>query len=440
MPLNRNLRLSILDGGFYSFMVGLGETYIAAYLLAKGYSAIAASLISTVPLLIGGLLQLLTPLLLPRMGSYKRWVVKTSFIQGLSLLVLASTAFLDLSVYWIFLIVSLYWAGGMSTGPAWNSWMTELVPTDIQIRYFSFRSTVSSAFVFLGLVIGGILLHQKQADSSELLNMFFNIFAVAALCRFVSSFFLSQQTETELSRKTILNQSLHNVFKNSLQQKNLLLFIFVFLFGVHFSSCFFNPFMLKELKLDFSNYMFLLASSFLAKMASQSLCHRLVSKLSLQRVFLISTLGIVPLPLIWIFDQSFYYLLFMQFVSGFMWGLYEVCIFLILFSRVPTEKRTATLSVYNLLQTSAMAFGSTIGAVVFNNVDHNAYYSVFAISTALRFLSIAFFPGFKIKPTDLKSIFVIKPSGERLSRGEVPQIILEDAPSHDVKKSKRSVS
>lgn len=441
MPLNRNLRLSILDGSFYSFMVGLGETYIAAYMIAKGYSAVAASLISTIPLLFGGLFQLLTPIFIHKVGSYKKWVIRSSSLQGLSLIVLATTAYFDVSVYWVFAIVSMYWAGGMSTGPAWNSWMTELVPSNIQVQYFSMRSMISSGFVLAGIISGGFLLHFYQ-NSEELLGMFFNLFLVAGMCRLISSYFLNMQTETEVSRKTIQSQSLSNVFKTTYgsNQKNLLLFIFIFLFAVHFSSCFFNPFMLKELNLSFMSYMSLLAVSFVAKMFSQFCCHKLVNKLTLDRVFLISTLGIVPLPLVWIFDQNIYYLGAMQFISGFMWGLYEVCIFLILFSTVTAEKRTATLSVYNLLQTTGMVLGSTLGAVLFHNSSHQAYTNVFLVSTFLRFAAIMFFPGFKLHSAKIKSLLVLKPSGERLSRGEAPRIIIDASTKSEDIKTKRSVS
>lgn len=427
MEFNRNLRLSIYDGAFYSFMVGIGETYISAYMIAKGYSTVASSLISTVPLLLGGLLQLLSPHFIHKMGSYKKWVTKTSLLQGLSFLILALTANTQLSVYWIFAIVSIYWAGGMSTGPAWNSWMTELVPASIQVKYFSIRSTISSVFVLLGLMTGGFLLHIYSQSSEELLNMFFYLFMISGLCRVASSFLLSLQSETELSRKTIQSQSLKKIFKTTYdsQQKNLLLFVFIFLFGVHFSSCFFNPFMIKELKLNFTQYMILLASSFLAKIFAQSIVHKLIHKITLERVFFISALGIVPLPLAWILNQNYYYLFGMQFLSGFTWGLYEVCIFLTLFSTVSIEKRTAILSMYNLFQTLGIVIGSSLGAVLFHNTDIHAYWNVFIISTGLRFLAIAFFPGFKIPASKLKSIFTIKPYGERLGRGDTPQIILD---------------
>lgn len=438
MSLDKNLKLSIADGCFYSFMVGLGETYIAAFMLAKGYSALSASLISTLPLLLGGILQLFSPLFIARFKSYKKWVVKTSFTQGLSLIILSATAFLDLSVYWIFFIVSLYWAGGMSTGPAWNSWMTELVDEKIKLKFFSLRSTLSSFSVLIGLVVGGIFLQKSE----DLLSTFFILFFVAGLCRMTSSYFLSQHTESEKSCQTIQENTLRTVFKSTLSsnQKGLLLFILIFLLGVHFSSCFFNPFMLKELKLSFQTYMFLLSSSFIAKVISQSVSKKIIERVGLKKALLISALGIVPLPLVWVFNHSFEYLLAMQFLSGFMWGLYELVIFLIIFSEVPVSQRTNTLSIYNLIQTGGMVLGSTLGGILFNNIGANPYYSVFIGSTILRFIAIGFFPGIKINKMHLKNIFIIKASGERLSRGEAPQIVVDKIAPVVVKESKPNAS
>src|ERR671911_456001 len=46
------------DGGTYSVMVGLGETYLAAFVLALGLGERAAGLIAGAPMLAGAVLQL----------------------------------------------------------------------------------------------------------------------------------------------------------------------------------------------------------------------------------------------------------------------------------------------------------------------------------------------------------------------------------------------
>src|ERR1700677_4597952 len=59
--LRRNLCSSTGDGVTFSLMVGLGETYLPAFVLALGLGDVAAGLITTVPLAAGAVLQLVSP-------------------------------------------------------------------------------------------------------------------------------------------------------------------------------------------------------------------------------------------------------------------------------------------------------------------------------------------------------------------------------------------
>ena len=57
-----------------SLMVGVGETYLPVFVLALSGSQLACGLVTTVPLVIGAVLQLGSPWLMRRCGSYRRWV------------------------------------------------------------------------------------------------------------------------------------------------------------------------------------------------------------------------------------------------------------------------------------------------------------------------------------------------------------------------------
>src|SRR6187431_394534 len=61
-----DMRASIGDAAAYSVMVGIGETYFAAFALAIGAGETFAGLIATLPMLAGASLQLATPWALKR--------------------------------------------------------------------------------------------------------------------------------------------------------------------------------------------------------------------------------------------------------------------------------------------------------------------------------------------------------------------------------------
>src|SRR6516164_11207901 len=73
--LRKNLRNSVSDGAAFSVMVGIGETYFPAFVLALGMGEIAAGLVASVPLLVGAVLQMISPAAVAWLGSNRRWVI-----------------------------------------------------------------------------------------------------------------------------------------------------------------------------------------------------------------------------------------------------------------------------------------------------------------------------------------------------------------------------
>src|SRR5687768_4615550 len=137
----QDLAASTGDAIGYSLMVGMGETYFAAFALALGTGQTFAGLLSTLPQLAGATFQLITPWAVRRLGSYRTWVVLSCSAQAASLLVLALAAFFSggLAAATVFLAVTMYWAAGLSAGPAWNTWIEEVVPKRLRTGYFACR-------------------------------------------------------------------------------------------------------------------------------------------------------------------------------------------------------------------------------------------------------------------------------------------------------------
>ncbi|MDH5566151.1 MAG: hypothetical protein OEY15_05705, partial [Myxococcales bacterium] len=131
--MQRDLRAIVGDGVSFSVMVGLGESYLAAFVLAAGLGAVAAGLVTTVPLLAGSVLQLSTPAGVRLLRSHRRWVVLCAVLQAASFLPLIGGALLGrVSYATVFLAAAAYWGFGMGTGPAWNTWVGAIVPPNMR--------------------------------------------------------------------------------------------------------------------------------------------------------------------------------------------------------------------------------------------------------------------------------------------------------------------
>jgi len=192
--LRRDLRLITGDGVAVALMIGLGEANLAAFALALGFSEVKAGLLTTLPLLAGSVIQLITPRAVKRVGSLKRWVTGCVFAQAFALLPLTIAALVGaIPGSLLVMLASLYWAAGMSAGPPWNTWVGAIVPERVRARYFGFRSRLLQMGVVIGLAITGVVLELGDRHDRELLG-FAVIFALAMAARLFSSQLMIRQS------------------------------------------------------------------------------------------------------------------------------------------------------------------------------------------------------------------------------------------------------
>jgi len=421
--LRRNLKAMNADGFSFSVMVGIAETYVPAFVLARGLGELNAALIATVPVLLGSILQLLAPMALQRLKSYRRFVVMTASIQASSMLVLMCMALMPHVPAWaVFVPATLYWAAGLSTGPAWNTWVEYLVPQKIRSGFFARRSLMCHVGVLLGLIAGGLFLRWSVAHEMTV-AVFAVLFGIGAIGRFVSAGMLARQTEHATSCGT-------NHFHNPLEENDeytqadedtdapsimsakarfaaviqavkkpgsagrLILFLMAVQTAVHVSGPYFNPYMLRILKLSWMEYMGLLSLGFIGKMISLPWAGRFANRFGPDRLLWVGSIGIVPVSAMWFFSQNIFWLASIQIVSGLVWGCYELAMLLQFFRQIPGERRVAVLTLYNLGNSAAMVFGTVIGGVILNALGRgmDAYLTLFVVSGCMRFFALLAMP------------------------------------------------
>ncbi len=399
------------DGFSFSVMVGIAETYLPAFVLARGLGDLTAAMVATVPVLLGSVLQMFAPFLLQRLRSYRLFVVTTATIQACSMLMLMGMAFLKHLPAWaVFVPATLYWAAGLSTGPAWNLWAEQLVPQRIRSGFFARRSRLCQIGVLIGLVSGGLLLRWSVAHDLTV-AVFAILFGAGALGRFISAAMLARQTEVLHSanvkpatgeetrfEKITAREKLFNVLRTMRHPGaagRLVLFLMAVQTAVHISGPYFNPFMLKVLRLSWVDYMGLLSLGFIGKILSLPWAARFANRWGAERLLWVGSVGIVPISAMWFISQSIWFLACVQILSGLVWGCYELAMLLQFFRQIPAERRVAVLTVYNLGNSAAMVAGTFIGAFILNTLgrDHHAYVMVFVASGLFRFSALLALPG-----------------------------------------------
>jgi len=394
--LRRDLVISTVDAIAYSVMVGCGEMYLGAFVLALGLGPLVVGLVASVPLLVGAVVQLAAPLAVHHVGGRRPWVVLCVSLQAASLLPLAWWGWQGTAEPWQLLAAaSVYWTAGMAAFPAWTGWMAALVPVRVRTAYFARRNRLGQLAVLLAFVLGGIVLRAEDARQSPLTGFSF-LFLVAAAARVFSSCCLWacreprrrwQERAAARGPQTVrarIAAGLHDL--TSGPGGPLVAFVCCFTFGLQFAGPYFTPYMLEALGFSYGQYLVVFGAGFLIKAIVLPTVGRLNSRLGSRRLLTLSALAIIPLPLLWLPSGAVPWLIVVQFVAGACWSAYELSVALLIFEIAGDRERTGIVNVHSLGLAVATVGGATCGGALLRALGEGpeAYAAVFIGSCLLR--------------------------------------------------------
>jgi MFS family permease len=411
--VEKSLQLSLADAFLYSLMVGIGETYLPAFALSVGLGEVFAGILASLPLVSGALLQLFTPKILRSRNTHKSWVVLSVTVQALAFLPLIYYSFGETPHFWtLFAILTLYWGAGFSATPAWNYWMGQLVPESMSQKYFATRARLSQIGILIGLVIGGVALHNKITILS-FSSVFGGLFFLAFLCRMGSSILLSRKRflmEWEPPKDRLLGvRASWGVFWKHPRKRKFFLLLFPYMASVYISAPFVTPYFLAQMKMDYGAYMIAIAALMTGKIVALTLMSwqggRVAAALSPSAAgsagqvsdaknprgggFWLFSWGVIlvsPGPAFWVIATAYPAVLLLQFISGIAWAALEVGLSLIFFKDLTPEEKVPILTIYNVFNAVSIILGTLIGGWMLTMLGENirGYLILFFIGSVLR--------------------------------------------------------
>jgi MFS family permease len=383
--LRPNLRLSVYEAGSYGLMVGIGESYLAAFAIAIGLGEVFSGIATSVPMLCGGVLQFLSIYALSWVGSYKRWMVVSVAAQALIYGPLIYAALVgSISAWFFFGLISCYWGFGLAAAPAWNAWISHIVPNPIRSRYFAGRTRVIQLAMFVGFLGGGWFLGVVD-DYGYVLTGFATVFAIAGFARLSSAFLLYlHQTSVE---DDFAPPRQYSVWNSWLSVSPKARWLIIYLVGMQaciwLSGPYFVPFMMKKLGYSYEAFVSVLASALVARILSMSLWGMVARKYGSQTLLWIGGLGLIPLSSMWIVSDAFYWLVAIQVLAGFLWSAYELALFLMFLDYIPQRRRADILTIYYLANSMASCVGAMTGGwwIAYTGTSVASYHQVYLISS-----------------------------------------------------------
>ncbi len=421
----------MLDGLYYSIMVGLAEAYIAPFALRLGLGPIAAGLIVTVPALVGAAAQLRAPRHIRRIGSYSRFMMIGAALQALMYIPLAIIAVAGpwlaefarthahihaLSAV-VFLVWIAYWVFGAACGPAWQTAAGAIIPAKVRAGYFARRSRVLHFATLLSLLLQGVVMMQLSKLAPDgashatdgrphfdpVLLIFAGMFLAACVFRLLSAYYLGRYSEPEIpphreSRVAPMDAARR---LGRAPDGRYLLYMLCTLATVQISGPYFNPYMVQILHADQTpmfahapwlgpTLSWLLAGAILGRIIALPTVGALARRFGPRRVLRAAGILLIPGPLFWLVSDNALWLLGWQIAFGVIWAAFELSTFLLNYVMLKPEERTSILTLYAAANEVGKSSGSMVGAALLGGTGEGrfAYAVVFWVSSAARLVSL----------------------------------------------------
>ncbi len=404
------MRRSAIDGSYFSVMVGLGEFYIPAFVLAVGLGEVFSGFVATLPQMVGGVVQMIAVPGARWAGSAKRWSLICVAIQAMSFFPLFIGALVGAIPAWaVFLSATLYWASGMAAGATWATWISSIVPARlggrVRSRYFGIRQRALQVGQLIGFIVGGLLLYgvvqlaPADAAHDATLLVFAAMFAGAGICRGISFAYLVSIHEPERSaredrRVGPIELLRRMVSKGHGRDAKLLGYMFLVTAAVNVSGPFINPYILKQLELNYLVYAGLVGTVILGKMLALPVWGALGQRVGARRLLWIGAIATIPPVAVFAITTDLRILFAAQFIAGAAWGAYELGTWLLQLEHLHERERTSLMATYFLGNTLAMGLGTLAGGWLLSalGTDAGAYVTLFWVSVALRTMTLGAVP------------------------------------------------
>src|SRR3989338_8166805 len=409
-PNEENLKkearaISIREGSSYSFMDGFGLRFITPYALALGAGTTQIGVLSSVPGLLGNLSQIGTIKLMSRTTRRKIvfWSVLFQAIMWLPLILIGFFFFFYgiSSVFAVSLLIvsySILIIVGAVAGPAWNSWMKDIVPLRVG-EFFGRRSRIVGIIALSSMLAAGLILH--YFEKSQVFYAFAIMFFIAFVGRSLSAYFFTKQYEPKFFYKPESYFSFRQFVRKMLYNNfgRFVLFVSLVSFSTAVASPFFAVYMLGDLKFSYLYFTIVTLSSALTTLIFMPLWGKFSDKYGNVRTMKVTVIFTVGIPLIWFFSyvlgiggiKLLFYLALTECFSGFVWAGFNLSAGNFIYDAVTRERVAICAAYFNIINAAGAFFGALLGGYLgslsLGIFGLSSLLFVFLISGIFRFIS-----------------------------------------------------
>lgn len=386
-------------------MLGFGEQYITPFALRLGATSFQVGILSSFPLFISSLFQLIGARLTEKYQDRKLIVTRAVLAQAITLIPLFAIPFLTGSILTLTVIFCAYLAFGNLMGPAWNSWLGDVIPIHERAAYFSRRNKWVTLSLFLSVLCAGLVL--SRFERTNIWLGFLILFGLAFLGRFVSFLMFFRHHEPRYHAPLWLDLSFGDFLQHLTTSDlgNFVIFRTSVSFAVMVAAPFFSVYMLTALGFSYAQYSIIILGPMLVKALTMTYWGGFSQRFGNRAIMQVCSVLIAFIPLNWFLvvtlfphSWSFPLLLAVEIISGFAWAGFELTTFNYLLDQSSPQRRARLFAYYTVVFGFMVFIGGILGSALLKlfssaGFTFEAILFVFLVSASLRLVvSMVFIP------------------------------------------------
>jgi MFS family permease len=394
-------RRSIKEGMFATSSFAFGNSYLSPFAIAINLSNSMVAMMSSIGGLLGPLTQLFSSRLIEKYPR-KKVVLKAVFWESLMWLPLIIIGFLfyrgiivDVLPMIFLLFFALHLIMSNISGPAWFSWMGDIVDEEYRGRWFAKRNLIHG-FVSIILAICAAFFLDYFKKLGWTVFGFMILFGAALFFRLMSWNSFKKQYEPEIRLKKGYYFSFWSFLLKSPKNNfgRFALFRCTLAFAGTIASPLFVVYILRTLGFNYSVYISAMMMSSVFSIFLINLWGKFADKYGNYKTIVITSFFIPMVPILWTLSTSAAYLIFIpSIISGLAWSGFHLAAGNFIYDNVGHEKRGLAVSYYNMLLGIGTFLGAGLGAVLIKYLPMDLIFKpiilIFLISGVARILAIA---------------------------------------------------
>ena len=392
-------RHSIREGIFASAKGSFGDRYLSPFAIAINASNSSVALLGSIGGLLGPLSQLFSSRLIekyPRKKIVRKTVLGESLLW-LPLIIIAMLFYKGIVVNILPLMFLLFFAIYVIianiAGPAWFSWIGDLVDEEYRGRWFAKRNLILGFVSIVLALISSVFLDYFKGKGWVMAG-FMIFFFLAFLFRLASWNFLKYQYEPKIKLKKGYYFSFWNFLINS-PKNNFGKFTWyrAFLaFANTISASLLAIYLLRNLGFSYTIYTLITLAGGIFSLLVMDLWGKFADRYGNYRTILLTSFLIPLTPILWILSPNpLYLILIPTFVGGIAWAGFNLAAGNFIYDNISQEKRGLAVSYYNMM----LGFGAFLGAglsailIKYLTIDFITPIAfIFILSAILRFIVV----------------------------------------------------